>query len=331
MMMRDDVGDPSKLPAGAGRALCCARRVLALAIVPALASSPAFAAIGPAPATEEPRADVGAMWREANAKLATSDYPGAITLLTRVYEEIASDPDARMLRLRVRWALHEAHVGAERVDHDVQHLYVARELLKNGMSDFGPDDAELRERSAAALADLDQRIATLEAQQRDAAEKKRLADEQAAADERRRGAQAQRKATNEPPPPRPTTNEPVIPRRGMLIGGGVSAGVGVIGLAILAGGFGSASQAVHTFEVDPEARDAARRGIGRGNAIGIAGAVIAGVGIATAAILVPLAFRRSDHAGRRSAVLRSLPRWVGIARACANASHPPVTAAHACR
>jgi hypothetical protein len=328
-MMRDDVGDPSKPAAGAGRAHPRAHRVLALAIM--LASTPAFARNGPAPTTEEPRADVGAMWREANAKLATSDYPGAITLLTRVYEEIATDPEARMLRLRVRWALHEAHVGAERVDHDAQHLYVARELLKNGMSDFGPDDAELRERSEAALADLDRRIATIEADEQAAAEQKRLAEEQAAAEERRRAAEQRSETTNEPPPPRPTSNEPEIPRRGLLIGGGVSAGVGVIGLAILAGGFGSASQAVHTFEVDPEARDTARRGIGRGNAIGIAGAVIAGVGIAVAAILVPLAVRRSDGTAARSALLRRLPKWGGLVRACANASHPRVTVEHSCR
>jgi hypothetical protein len=315
MMMRDDVGDPSKPAAGAGRAQLRAHRfVLAIAIVPTLVAAPAFARSGPAqpPASDEPRSDVGAMWREANAKLATSDYPGAITLLTRVYEEIATDPDARMLRLRVRWALHEAHVGAERVDHDAQHLYVARELLKNGMSDFGPDDAELRSRSEAALADLDQKIATIEAQQRDALEKKRLAEEQAVAEERRRAAEQQAEATPEPPPPRPTTDEPELPRRGLLIGGGVAAGVGVLGLAILAGGFGSASQAVHTFEIDPEARDGARRGIARGNAIGIAGAVIAGVGITVAAILLPLAFRRSDGAAARSARLRRLPRWGGL-------------------
>ncbi|HWB73818.1 MAG TPA: hypothetical protein VG755_02660 [Nannocystaceae bacterium] len=320
---------PWKPAAGAGRAQGRAHRfVLAIAILPGLVATPASARS--APAAEDPKSDVGAMWREANAKLATSDYAGAITLLTRVYEEIATDPDARMLRLRVRWALHEAHVGAERVDHDAQHLYVARELLKNGMSDFGPDDAELRSRSETALADLDQRIATIEAEQRDAAEQKRLAEEQAAAEERKRAAQ-QHEAAREPPPPRPTTREPEIPRRGMLIGGGVSAGVGVLGLAILAGGFGSASQAVHTFEVDPEARDAARRGIGRGNAIGIAGAVIAGVGIAVAAVLVPLAFRRSDRAAPRSAVLRRLPRWDGFADVCANASHPRVTAARSCR
>lgn len=329
MMMRDDVGDPSKPAAGAGRAQGRAHRfLLVIAIVPGMVATPAFARSGPA--VEDPKSDVGAMWREANAKLATSDYPGAIVLLTRVYEEIATDPDARMLRLRVRWALHEAHVGAERVDHDAQHLYVARELLKNGMSDFGPDDAELRSRSETALAELDQRIATIEGEQRDAAEKKRLAEEQAAAEERRRAAATQ-SAASEPPPPRPTANEPEIPRRGMLIGGGVAAGVGVLGLAILAGGFGSASQAVHTFEVDPAARDAARRGIGRGNAIGIAGAVIAGVGITVAAILVPLAFRRSDRAAARSAVLRRLPKWGGLVRACANASHPRVTAAHSCR
>lgn len=324
--MRDDVGDPSKPAAGAGRAKGRAHRfLLVIAIVPGMVATPAFARSGPA--AEDPKSDVGAMWREANAKLETSDYPGAIVLLTRVYEEIATDPDARMLRLRVRWALHEAHVGAERVDHDAQHLYVARELLKNGMSDFGPDDAELRGRSETALADLDQRIATIEAEQRDAAEKQRLAEEQAAAQER---AAAKQSAAIEPPPPRPTTSEPEIPRRGMLIGGGVSAGVGVLGLAILAGGFGSASQAVHTFEVDPSNRDAARRGIGRGNAIGIAGAVIAGVGITVAAILVPLAFRRSDRAARRSAVLRRLPKWGERVRACANASHPRVTAAHSC-
>lgn len=282
---------------------------MALAI--AMVAAPLPAAAGPAsqPAAGDPKSDVGAMWREANAKLATSDYPGAITLLTRIYETIATDPDARMLRLRVRWALHEAHLGAYGLDDDPKHLYVARDVLKNGMADFGPDEGALRAKSEVALTNLDARIGAIEAAQREraAAEQKRLADEQAAEAERRRQAESeQRVQKDQPPPPRPV--EPATPpvRRGLLIGGVVSAGIGVIGLAVLAGGFGTASQAVHTFETEPGSRMGARRGIARGNAIGIVGAVIAAAGITTAAILLPLALRRPKQSTRGTAF-----RWTG--------------------
>jgi hypothetical protein len=284
----------------------------------ALAFAPVVARSAPPP-TADPDDDVGAMWREANAKLATSDYTGAIELLTRIYEEVARDPEARMLRLRVRWALHEAHLGAERLDHDAQHLYVAREVLKNGMSDFGPDDAEMRTKSEAAIAELDARIAKIEAERAAVDAQRREADERAAEEERRR----KTAAATEPPPPRPVATEPPKPQRGLLVGGGVAAGIGVAGLAILAAGFGTASRAVHTFEVEPDARDEARRAIHRSNAIGIAGAVIAGVGITVAAILLPLAVRRAKPTNRAAL---HLPRWNVVTRACAHRSHPCVTA-----
>jgi hypothetical protein len=295
-------------PGRAGLVASVLAIALAIGPLPVAASGPA--ASGPGVAAD-PGSEVGAMWREANAKLATSDYAGAIVLLTRVYEQISADPDARMLRLRVRWALHEAHLGAHGVDDDPQHLYVARDLLAKGMADFHADDAELRARSEAALVELEARIATLEQSRRDrdAAEQQRLADERAAQAEQQR--RADERARAEPPPPtKPVASAaPHGPHRGRLIGGAVAGGIGVIGLAVLAGGFGSASQNVHTFETDPSQRDGARDGIRRGNTIGIAGAVIAAVGLTTAAILIPLSFRRPSSASARRS--RSLV-WMGV-------------------
>ena len=82
---------------------------------PATAAKGCDGAIVPAaaPAPAESAPDLGELWRQSQTKMGTSDYVGAIELLTRIYEQVAFDPDAKALRLRVQWALHEAHIGAE--------------------------------------------------------------------------------------------------------------------------------------------------------------------------------------------------------------------------
>ena len=242
--------------------------------------------------------DVGAMWSDANAKLATGDYPAAIEGLTRVYETVATDPEARALRMRVRLALTDAHRGAHRVDGNPEHLVVAREILRGGMGEFGPADAELRVVAETALAELDAEIAELEgaARARDQADRDRQA--QAAAE-------ARRAAPVPAPIVVPAPIEPVIDegarklRRRLLVVAGVGGGVGALGIGLLAGGLGSAGSWVRRFEDEPERRDAARDAIRRGNAIGIAGAVITAVGVTTVAVALPLA-RRTRRAGPRA-------------------------------
>lgn len=252
-------------------------------------------AAAPAPTTAP---DVGAMWRDANAKLGTGDYAAAIDELTRVFQQIATDPDARTLRMRVRMALHDAHRGAHRIDGNAEHLAIAREVLQNGLGEYGPDDAEMRASAEAAIAALDADLAALA--------------EAEAAREREREAEAARAAEAakvEPPPPvvardvdpidapYPDDDDGARRRKQWIAVAGAGAGVGALGLALVAGGFGSANAAVGVFEDDPERRDLARTRIHRGNALGIAGVVVAAVGLVTVAVALPMA-RRARRSGR---------------------------------
>ncbi len=278
---------------------------LALAITTAL-PQPLWAA-APAPATAP---DVGAMWRDANAKLGTGDYAAAIDELTRVFQQIATDPDARTLRMRVRMALHDAHRGAHRIDGNAEHLAVAREVLQNGLGEFGPDDAEMRAEAQAAIAALDADLAALA--------------EAEAARERAREAEAAEDARVEPPPPvvspdpdpidapYPDDEDGERRRKRWIAVAATGAGVGALGLALVAGGFGSANAAVGVFEDDPERRDLARTRIHRGNALGIGGAVVAAVGRVTVAVALPMA-RRARRRGRGDVAWSVGPTRRGLA------------------
>jgi len=264
---------------------------------------PARAHAGPAAPEPEPGAiepiDTGALWREANTRLETSDYAGAIELLTRLYDAVARDPDARVLRLRVRWTLHEAHLGAYGVDHDAQHLYVARDLLRKADADFGDADAELRAQHEAAIAELDRRIAEIE--------------EAAAAAEAARKAEADRAAAVAPKRAEPSPPPPVAPAddrrsgRPLVVAGGVMLGVGAVGIGMLVGGLASANAAVGVFEQEPEQRADARADIRRGNALGIAGGVVAGVLLTTGASLLAIGLRRGGGARKARASVTPVP------------------------
>ncbi len=276
----------------------------------------ALATASPRPvqaAAPAPGPDVGTMWRDANAKLGTGDYAAAIDELTRVYQQIATDPDARTLRMRVRMALHDAHRGAHRIDGNTEHLAVAREVLQNGLGEFGPDDAEMRAAAEAAIATLDADLARIAEAE---AAREREAEAEAA-----RAAEA---ARVEPPPPAVSPNaDPVDAphpddgdaqrrRKRWIAVAGAGAGVGALGLALVAGGFGSANAAVGVFEDDPERRDLARTRIHRGNALGIAGAVVAAVGLVTVAVALPMA-RRARRAGSRDVAWSVGPTRSGLA------------------
>ncbi len=304
--------DPGRVPfdrsttaEATAKATTTLARIVGLVAALAMASPPPVQAAAPAPGP-----DVGTMWRDANAKLGTGDYAAAIDELTRVFEQIATDPDARTLRMRVRMALHDAHRGAHRIDGNTEHLAVAREVLQNGLGEFGPDDAEMRASAEAAIATLDAELAEAEAVR----ERERQAE----------AARAAEAARVEPPPPVVSPNADPIDapypddgdarrrRTRWIAVAGAGAGVGALGLALVAGGFGSANAAVGVFEDDPERRDLARTRIRRGNTLGIAGAVVAAVGLVTVAVALPMA-RRARRAGSRDVAWSVGPTRRGLA------------------
>jgi hypothetical protein len=257
----------------------------------------AVAGWAPGPETTSPGPggpDLGELWRDAQARLGTADYAGAIDRLTTIYEAVVQDPDAEALRRRVRWALHEAHVGAYRVDGDPSHLYVARDLLDKDLEDLPAAETDARARAEAARKVVLDEIAAYEASHP-------VLPEPEPQPEPEPELEPEPESEPELDPVREPRTDPTTDgvrarnARPLLIAGATLLGVGAVGAGLLLGGFLSADRAVDTFVEEPEARDDARRDVARGNAIGIAGGVIAGVGLVSGAALMVVWSRSRKH------------------------------------
>ncbi|MCA9713013.1 MAG: hypothetical protein KDK70_44725, partial [Myxococcales bacterium] len=89
---------------------------------------------------------------------------------------------------------------------------------------------------------------------------------------------------------------------GLIIAGAVTAGLGAVGLGVMAGGLGMASAAVDRFRTQPEQRAAARLDIKKGNAIAIAGAAAGGALLVSGAVVLGLGLRyRAGRGGSLAA------------------------------
>jgi hypothetical protein len=278
-------------------------RAIALLVALTVGVAPLSARAG-APAPSESAPDLGELWRQSQTKMGTSDYAGAIELLTQIYEQVGLDPDAKALRLRVRWALHEAHVGAYGVDDDPTHLHVARDLVRKYQDELGAEDTEQRDRADAAIADLDAKIAAIEVEP----DPEPQPEPEPQPDPEPKPEPAPKIAPAPAPPP--ATND-----KGLLIGGAVLAGLGLASAGMLIGGLVSANRGVDTFETDPDRRADARAQIRRGNAIGIAGGVLSGVFIVSGSILLALGLRRSGSGARYSVLPSADARRIGLSLA----------------
>ena len=270
-----------------GRALASSIATI-VALGPGTGVALAAARAQPAPAAEPGPAtapDLGELWREAQAKLGTSDYAGAIGSLTQLYELVVHDPEAEALRQRVQWALHEAHVGAYGLEHDRAHLEIALDQLDKFAESLPAEDTTRQQEVADARAKVQ---ALLDAHEDAAPEPEPTPEPQP---------QPEPEPAPEPMAPAPVDVPPADPgpdpsSRPLILGGAVLLGVGAVGTGLLIGGLASASVGVDTFETDPNQREDARGQIRTGNALGIAGGVIAGAFTVSGAVLLGLGLQR---------------------------------------
>ncbi|MEX1369212.1 MAG: hypothetical protein AB1Z98_39150 [Nannocystaceae bacterium] len=272
-----------------------ARRLLSAAVVVAVGMPPrsvVASLIRTGPATEPASEDIGELWQVAQARIDTADYDEAIELLTRLYDQISLDPDAAALRRRVQWALHRAHVGAHGVDGELQHLYVARDLLDKYRQALPAAEAARLAEADEALTEVQRRIDEQQARERAAVEAKADAEREPVPPQPSEPVVEGPPASVEPGPAADPQGSPAVGHRSLIITGSVLAGLGVAGLATMAGGLGWANTGVSTFETEPGQRDAAREQIQTGNTIGIAGAAAGGVLLGAGAVLLGLGLKR---------------------------------------
>jgi len=234
------------------------------------------------PATENAAPDQGTLWRDAQAKLETANYPGAIESLTQLYEQVVHDPEAEALRNRVRMALQEAHVGAYGVDADAEHLVVALDLINRTLEALPTGEEAQREALSTRRAEVQALL--------DAHEDPEPEPEPEPAPEP--VPEPEPEPEPEPLPVQPGPEAPPPDGRPLIIAGGVLAGLGLIGNGLLIGGLVSANNAVSTFETEPQQRADARKDITRGNTLGIVGGALGGAFTVAGAVLITLGVRR---------------------------------------
>ncbi len=268
--------------------------LLAMVVLPGSASAARVALPSPAlvgaSASQDPTPDLGALWRDAQTKLETADYRGAIVDLTRLYELVVQDPEAGALRDRVRLALQEAHVGAYGVDGERDHLVAALDLLDRTLSSLPPGPQNPQRAALTSRRETVQ--ALLDAHQ----EPEPISEIQPTPEpepEPEPDVLPEPDPLPEPEPepmvrvePRPAHKDPLI------VGGAVLVGAGAVGTALLIGGLVSANNAVGQFEDEPEQREDARQSIARGNTLGIVGGTLGGVLTVSGAILLGLGLKK---------------------------------------
>lgn len=118
------------------------------------------------------------VWR-GQAKFELSEYNAAIELWTAAYELLPATPAYEPNRQFLRRVIANTHKSAYGIDHDIQHLYKARDLLGEHFEGLDDDDEEGRTTIAAELETIAAMIATAELEQR--AREQALAEAEASA------------------------------------------------------------------------------------------------------------------------------------------------------
>ncbi len=253
--------------------------------------------VAPVGGLAAPAGDKSAMelFQEGQGHMDAADYGAAIDAFEAALRNVGDDERSDSVRNRLRVELVRAHRKAHGVDGDTTHLNKAKALLVDYRAALGTDQSENLDWARQQEAEID---AALEA---------------AAAAEPEPQPQPQPDPAPEPEPqPEPVVLEPTSTDTGdapasgrpLIIAGGVALGLGAVGGALMAVGFGRANAAVDTFKNDPEQRDQARDDNRSGNSLGIAGAVTAGVFLTTGAALIVVGVRRNQ--ARKVAVTPTL-------------------------
>ncbi|MBX7082323.1 MAG: hypothetical protein K1X88_24155 [Nannocystaceae bacterium] len=261
--------------------------VLALSLAISLSPRPAQA--GPAEddaSFEQART----LHRRAQAKYETFDYLGAIQLWTEAYDQIAGHPRAATVRAAIVYNLASARQKQFEIDHDRNHLELARRLLesyRDALPEPGDDEA-LQAEHTRVQAKLDELSALLE---QDTPTTTAAPDTTTPADAGGSSAHA---------------------GRGVIIGGAVSTGLGV---ALLGGmGAGLAIGGAAQRDGDDPGRaaaelDALTRKGEAANRLAIATGVLGGLAVAAGVTLLALGFKARARA-RKGGHARAL-QWAG--------------------
>jgi hypothetical protein len=263
--------------------------VAALALAISLAPRPAQA--GPAEddaSFEQART----LHRRAQAKYETFDYLGAIQLWTEAYDQIAGHPRAATVRAAIVYNLASARQKQFEIDHDRNHLELARRLLesyRDALPEAGDDEAVAAEHSRVQ-AKLDELSALLEPD----------------------GGTGGAAPAATAPADAGAAAVPVRSGRAAIIGGAVSTGLGVALLGGMGAGLAIGRGAQRDGE-EPDRAAADLAGLTRkgeaANRAAIATGVLGGLAVAAGVTLLALGFKARARA-RNGGHARAL-QWAG--------------------
>ncbi|MCX4240973.1 outer membrane protein assembly factor BamD [Paraliomyxa miuraensis] len=249
----------------------------------------------PAPPSEraepDPLEQAQQLYDRGRAKFETADYRAAIELWTEAYANVPDTPEGNQVKVLLIYNLATAREKAFDVSRDPSELRQAQILLRNfeqsidALYGEGEDAEAERLKVQQRIAALDERLAAFEAARAD--------DE---GDDGSDEPEPEPEPEPAPSPPDDVVDEPPVPsRRGLVIGGAVTAGLGVAGLGVMGAGLAMGAGANDISGLAPDDVDARRAQFDRGrlgNTLGVVGGVAGGALLVTGAVLLSLGMRR---------------------------------------
>ncbi len=251
----------------------------------------------------EAREQAVALYDEGTTLHRASDYAGAIEKFTLALGIVVANDLDDSIRLKLLYNIGRAHEKAYGIDADATHLRKAKELYVEYRDDFAQEHGDLGEEL-----DVEGRLLNVERQLEELASKGESPTNgatPATRGERDEGEKRQSK-------PRPDRGDRSNVRP-LVIGGGVSLGLGLAGLGVMGAGLAKGSTAQQEFESALGPGDEDRR-LGliddgeRANKIAIAGGVTGGIFVVTGAVLVSLGVKRGAGRGKQASVTPSIGR-----------------------
>lgn len=277
----------------------------------------------PDPAKVAALEQVRRLAQEAQTRFETADFAGAIELWTQAYAALPEDPEHGPQRSALAYQIAQACVEAYSIDPKLSYLRKATRLFESYLPMIDPQDRETAAEVGKTLDDLRRRIAEAEAEEarkreaEEAAQREAEAAAQLEAEEaRRREAEAARRR-EEAARPADAPQAP-RPRRTLAIAGGVTLGLGALGLGLMAYGLaagagvdrrGDAARAAG--EGPAVFRELLAEGT-RANQIAVGAGVVGGVLVVAGAALLGVGLARRSQGREVRWVPRGYPAGAGV-------------------
>lgn len=296
---------------------CTVPSIVAAVLGLTLASGPMPFAVRVAPAEDEYSARLENVMEHAQRARnlhEASQYDEEIEELKTAISLFPTDPEPvdRLRFAAIRQQLALAYLSSYRQAGDAAKLEVAREELQKILGEWSESPPELEAQIAERRSEAETLLAEIDAL---LAEEQAAADAAAADEERReqerRAAEVEREQQRAEQSQKDAARADRSVGRGLIAGGSVLVGVGAASGVLIGIGFNNARKNAELYGQDGHAEDeyeTYEQKFRNGNALGIAGSVVAGTFITAGVALIVVGARARRRAGNEMAVVPQFGR-----------------------